>query len=165
MENDNLNPYAVTKLAAEDFCMMYWKTFKTPTVALRYFNVYGNRMPSQGQYAPALAIFMKQKSEGKSLTVVGDGLQTRDFVHVSDVVKANLAVAIAPVEDVCGEAYNVGTGKSMPILDIAKLISDNITHIPPRPGESQDTLCDYSKLNNAVGWSPQVELETWLRGR
>ena len=165
MENDNLNPYAVTKLAAEDFCMMYWKTFKTPAVALRYFNVYGNRMPSQGQYAPALAIFMKQKSEGKPLTVVGDGSQTRDFVHVSDVVKANLAVATAPAEDVCGEAYNVGTGKSMPILDIAKLISDDITHIPLRPGESQDTLCDYSKLNNAVGWSPQVELETWLRGR
>ena len=165
MENDNLNPYAVTKLAAEDFCMMYWKTFGTETVALRYFNVYGNRMPSQGQYAPALAIFMKQKSEGKPLTVVGDGLQTRDFVHVSDIVKANIAVAEAPKEDVCGEAFNVGTGSSMPILDIAKLISDNITHIPNRPGESRDTLCDHSKLTKAVGWEPQIELQIWLKGR
>ena len=165
MENDNLNPYAVTKLAAEDFCVMYWKTFKTPAVALRYFNVYGNRMPSQGQYAPALAIFMKQKSEGLPLTVVGDGLQTRDFVHVSDVVKANIAMAEAGEDIVCGEAFNVGTGHSMTILDIAKLISNDITHIPPRPGESRDTLCDYSKLNNAVGWEPQVELAIWLKGR
>ena len=165
MLNDNLNPYAVTKLAAEDFCMMYWKTFKTETVALRYFNVYGNRMPSQGQYAPALAIFLKQRDEGKSLTVVGDGLQTRDFVHVSDIVKANIAVAEAPKEAVCGQAFNVGTGKSMPILDIAKLISDDIVHIPARFGESRDTLCDYSKLNKAVGWSPGVELAIWLKGR
>ena len=162
MLNDNLNPYAVTKLAAEDFCMMYWKTFKTPTVALRYFNVYGDRMPSVGQYAPALAIFMKQKGEGKPLTVVGDGLQTRDFVHVSDVVKANIAVAEAPVSDVCGEAFNVGTGHNIPIIEVAKLIDENITHIPERPGESRDTLCDYSKLNKAVGWEPSVRIETWL---
>jgi len=165
MENDNLNPYAVTKLAAEDFCMMYWKTFQTETVALRYFNVYGHRMPSVGQYAPALAIFMKQRDEGNPLTVVGDGLQTRDFVHVSDVVKANIAVAEAPSDAVCGQAFNVGTGKSMTILDIAKLISSNITHIPPRPGESKDTLCDYSKLNAAVGWEPQVKLSSWLKGK
>ena len=110
MENDNLNPYAVTKLAAEDFCMMYWKTFKTPTVALRYFNVYGNRMPSVGQYAPALAIFMKQKDAGEALTVVGDGLQTRDFVHVSDVVKANIAVANAPAGFVWRASIQRGNG-------------------------------------------------------
>lgn len=162
MKNDNLNPYAVTKLAAEDFCMMYWKTFAVPTVALRYFNVYGNRMPSQGQYAPALAVFMKQKNEGNPLTVVGDGLQTRDFVHVSDVVKANIAVAEAKQGAVCGEAFNVGTGKSVSILDIANMISENIEHIPDRPGESRDTLCDYSKLSSATGWSPEVEIKSWL---
>jgi UDP-glucose 4-epimerase len=145
--------------------MMYWKTFKTPTVALRYFNVYGNRMPSIGQYAPALAIFMKQKDAGEALTVVGDGLQTRDFVHVSDVVKANIAVANAPEVSVCGQAYNVGTGKNISILEVAKIISDKITHVPPRPGESRNTLCDYSKLNEAVGWKPRVDVATWLKGK
>lgn len=165
MRNDNLNPYAVTKLAAEDFCMMYWKTFKTPTVALRYFNVYGNRMPSEGQYAPALAIFMKQKEAGASLTIVGDGLQTRDFVHVNDVVAANVAVATALEADVCGEAFNIGTGKSTKILDIARMISDNVVHIAERPGESRNTLCDYSKIKNAVGWSPKIELSIWLKAQ
>lgn len=163
MPNDNLNPYAVTKLAAEDFCMMYWKTFGTPTVSLRYFNVYGDRMPSKGQYAPALAIFMKQKAEGVPLTVVGEGDQTRDFIHVSDVVEANLAVALEEPEKVCGEAFNVGTGKDISILSIAKNISDKITHIPPRSGESKNTLCDYTKLNTATGWTPKINLIDWLK--
>ena len=163
MLNDNLNPYAVTKLAAEDFCMMYWKTFYTPTVALRYFNVYGDRMPSKGQYAPALAIFMKQRSKGEPLTVVGDGTQTRDFVHVSDVVKANIAVAEAAVDHVCGQAFNVGTGRDISILKIAEIISDDIVYIPPRSGESKNTLCDYTKLNNAVGWTPEINLIDWLK--
>lgn len=163
MLNDNLNPYAVTKLAAEDFCMMYWKTFSTPTVSLRYFNVYGDRMPSKGQYAPALAIFMKQASEGKPLTVVGDGLQTRDFVHVSDVVEANIIAALADENTVCGQAFNIGAGESNCILDIAKMISDNIVHIPARTGESKDTLCDYSKFKSAVGWLPKIKLLDWLK--
>ena len=162
MKNDNLNPYAVTKLAAEDYCNMYFKTFDIPTVSLRYFNVYGPRMPSKGQYAPALAIFMKQREQGKPLTVVGDGLQTRDFVHVSDVVEANMAVAFAD-KKVCGQAYNVGTGKSLPILEIAKLIDDNITHIPARFGESRHTLCNYDKLRNATGWEPKIELKNGIK--
>tara|TARA_R110000824_G_scaffold60050_10_gene160908 strand:+ start:16340 stop:17245 length:906 start_codon:yes stop_codon:yes gene_type:complete len=162
MENDNLNPYAVTKLAAEDFCIMYWKTFETPTVALRYFNVYGDRMPSKGQYAPALAIFMKQKKEGMPLSVVGDGLQTRDFIHVSDVVNANITVAESQKENVCGNAFNVGTGKNRTMLEIAEIISKNIIHIPARPGESKDTLCDFSKIEKATGWQPKIDLREWL---
>ena len=120
-------------------------------------------MPSKGQYAPALAIFMKQKKEGKPITVVGDGLQTRDFVHVSDIVAANIAVAFADKESVCGEAFNVGTGKSMPMIEIAKLVDDNVINIPPRPGESRHTLCDYSKLQKATGWTPKIILSEWIR--
>lgn len=90
---DNLNPYSVSKYAGEDLCKMYHTLWGLNTVCLRYFNVYGERMPSKGQYAPVIGIFLKQRKEKQRLTIVGDGLQRRDFVHVQDIVSANLSVS------------------------------------------------------------------------
>ena len=82
MPNDCLNPYSITKVAGEELCKMYTKLFGFKTITLRYFNVYGDRQPLKGQYAPVIGLFLKQKEQGKKMTVVGDGLQTRDFTNI-----------------------------------------------------------------------------------
>ena len=87
MPDDCLNPYSVTKVSGEKLCKMYTDLFDLETVVFRYFNVYGERHPVKGQYAPVIGIFIRQKNNGEKMTIVGDGLQTRDFTHVSDILK------------------------------------------------------------------------------
>ena len=161
--SDNLGVYSVTKIAGEDLCMMYHRTHGLDTVALRYFNVFGEGMPEKGQYAPVIAIFLKQRREGKDLTVVGDGSQTRDFVYVKDVVNANILSAYAPSIQVSGKIMNVGTSTSYSVLQIAEAISDKIKYIPPRPGESPNTLADSTLLRSATGWKPTVDVIDWIK--
>lgn len=159
---DPLNPYAVSKLAGEQLMKMYYDLYNVKTVTLRYFNAYGTRQPKTGQYAPAIGIFSRQKKEGKSLTVVGDGLQTRDFVHVSDIALANLTVAERDV-DTYGGVYNVGTGKPLSIKKIASMFSDDITYIAPRPAEARHSSANISKIKRTYGWQPKVNLEDWVK--
>ena len=90
MSKDWLNPYSVSKTSGEELCKMYTDLYGLKTITFRYFNVYGPRQCTRGQYAPVIGLFLKQKSEGKPMTVVGDGLQTRDYTHVKDVVDANI---------------------------------------------------------------------------
>ena len=157
---DNLNPYSVSKYAGEDLCSMFYKLWGLNVVNLRYFNVYGERMPTRGIYAPVIGVFLKQKSQGETLTVVGDGLQRRDFVHVQDVVSANI---LSSMRSSCyGKSYNVGTGKSFTVLEIAKFISENFRHLPPRIGEARDTQADYSELTKDAGWVPKYNLFDWV---
>ena len=157
---DNLNPYSVTKYAGEDLCAMFYKLWGLNTVCLRYFNVYGERMPTSGIYAPVVGIFLKQKREKNPLSVVGDGLQSRDFVHVQDVVDANIMSSIS--EKCHGKTYNVGSGKSYKIIEIAKFISKNYVHVNQRPGEARNTQADYTNLNQDTGWFPKHELLNWI---
>lgn len=158
---DNLNPYSVTKYAGEDLCHMYHKLWRLPVTCLRYFNVFGERMPVRGQYAPVVGIFLRQKSAGEKLTIVGDGLQRRDFIHVYDVVDANIRVS--QNINCFGQTYNVGSGTSYSVLDIAKSISSNYEHIAPRLGEARNTNADYLKLNTETGWEPSVDLYAWIK--
>jgi len=161
--DDCLNPYSVSKVNGEKLCKMYTDLFGLPTICFRYFNVYGERQPLRGQYAPVIGIFLRQKAAGEPLTIVGDGEQRRDFTHVSDVVNANVMVAISnPDSDAFGQIYNVGTGKNHSVNEIAKQISDNIVNIPPRIGESRVTLANNEKLRKTFGWSPTVTLEDWI---
>jgi len=157
---DNLNPYSTSKLAGEDLCNMYTKLYGLETVSLRYFNVFGERMPETGQYAPVIAIFQRQIREGHNMTIVGDGLQNRDFVYVKDVVNANLLSATCKPE-FCGTAYNVGTGDNISVLDIAKLLGKPYKHIPPRAGEARNTKADITKISK-MGWSPTISVQEWL---
>lgn len=159
---DPLNSYSVSKLAGEQLMKMYHTLYNVKTVTLRYFNVYGPRQSKTGQYAPVVGIFSHQKKEGKTLTVVGDGLQTRDFVHVSDIALANLTVAEKDV-DVYGEVYNVGTGKALSIKKIASMFSDDVTHLPPRPAEARHSSANISKIKRVYGWEPRVNLEEWIK--
>jgi len=163
-EPDCLNPYALSKLSSEQWCKLYSKNYNIDTVCLRYFNVYGPRNPSKGQYAPVIGVFKKQKEEGNCLTIVGDGDQTRDFIHVDDVVEINYLASISD-KNFNGEIFNVGTGKSYSINNIAyKIQQDKHKHVylPQRCGEARHTCANIEKTSNWFGWSPSVDLINWL---
>lgn len=161
--DDCLNPYSVSKVNGEKLCKMYTDLFGLSTICFRYFNVYGERQPLRGQYAPVIGIFLRQKAAGEPLTIVGDGEQRRDFTHVSDVVNANIMAAISnPEVSAFGQVYNVGTGKNHSVNEIAKQISDSTINIPPRIGESRVTLANNQKLKETFGWEPKVTLEEWI---
>lgn len=162
--DDPINPYSVSKVSGEKLCSMYTSLFGLKTVIFRYFNIYGNREPTKGQYAPVIGIFKRQKASGQPLTVVGDGLQRRDFTNVSDVVEANILASIKEIDDeFFGTVFNIGTGRNHSVLEIAKSISDNIEFIPQRPGEMRETLADISKSRKILGWNPSVDLENYLK--
>ena len=164
--DDCLNPYSVSKIAGEKLCKMYNDLFGLKTVIFRYFNVYGERSPVGGQYAPVIGIFLRQRKDGESLTIVGDGEQRRDFTHVSDIVQANILAAIAEIDDkFYGELYNVGNGVNYSINEIATWISDNQVNIPPRTGEARATLANNDKLTTIFGWRSQVTLKDWIDGQ
>ena len=126
--DDCLNPYSVSKVNGEKLCTMYTNLFGLETIIFRYFNVYGNRQPLKGQYAPVIGIFLRQLDREEQLTIVGDGEQRRDFVNVLDVVNANILAATKKLDkDAFGQVYNVGTGKNYSVNEIASFISDNTT--------------------------------------
>ena len=162
--DDCLNPYSVSKVAAEKLCKLYTEMYGLPTVVLRYFNVYGERAPRKGQYAPVIGIFKRQKEAGEPLTIVGDGLQRRDFVHVSDVVNANIRAAAAVVDPSCyGQMYNIGSGENFSIKEIADWIDHNQVHIPARVGEVRVSLANIEKFQNAFNWEPNIKLDEWVK--
>ena len=161
--DDCLNPYSASKAAGEKFCKMYTDLYGLETVVLRYFNVFGDRSPARGQYAPVIGIFQRQKEAGQALTIVGDGSQRRDFVHVKDVARANYMAATSPVDNHLGEVFNVGSGTCYSIQDIANAISLNQTYIPERKGEMDTTFADISKIKNIIGWEPEIDVLEWLK--
>lgn len=163
MKIDCLNPYSVSKVAGEELCLMYYKLFGLETIIFRYFNVYGERQPTKGQYAPVVGLFQRQVKEGKKMTIVGDGLQRRDFTHVSDVVEANILAAFSKNQEIIGQLFNVGTGKNYSVLEIANLIGGEYEFIPPRIGEARITLADTNKIKTMLKWQPIVQLENWIQ--
>jgi len=167
--DDCLNPYSASKVAGEKFCKMYYNLYGLETVVLRYFNVFGQRSPTRGQYAPVIGIFRRQKEAGEPLTIVGDGSQKRDFVHVEDVARANYLASIMPLQrwghDYTGDVFNVGSGKNYSIKQIADCISDDQVYIPKRDGEMETTLADISKIGSVIGWQPQIDVLEWVNGQ
>jgi len=161
--DDCLNPYSVSKVSGEKLCKMYTELYGLPTISFRYFNVYGERQPLKGQYAPVIGIFLRQRAAGEPLTIIGDGNQRRDFTYVGDVVNANILAAITEVDsEAFGQVYNVGTGNNYSINQISRMISDNTTNIAPRPGETRLSLANNQKLRQTFGWEPSMKLEDWI---
>ena len=160
--DDCLNPYSASKIAAEKFCKMYTDLYGLDTVCLRYFNVFGERSPTRGQYAPVIGIFERQKAAGEPLTIVGDGSQKRDFVYVGDVARANYLASIMPLKGHNGEVFNVGSGKNYSIQEIADLISPEQKYIPKREGEMETTLANIDKIRSVIGWVPEVDVLEWI---
>tara|TARA_R110000824_G_scaffold69822_2_gene179687 strand:- start:6458 stop:7354 length:897 start_codon:yes stop_codon:yes gene_type:complete len=163
MPRDCLNPYAVTKTAGEDLAKMYYTLWGLKTVSFRYFNVYGEGQPHTGQYAPVIGIFLRQLKEKGSLTIVGDGLQSRDFVYINDVVDANMLAMETDKEEAFGEVFNIGSGSNISILDIANLISDNHEFQPSRLGEAQHTIADITKAKEVLGFNPKGNVSNWIK--
>ena len=162
--DDCLNPYSVSKVAGEKICKMYTDLFGLKTVIFRYFNVFGERAPKKGQYAPVIGIFLRQLAAGEKLTIVGDGEQRRDFVYVKDVANANIMAALSNADDEAyGQVYNVGSGKNYSVNDIASFISNDTINIPPRVGEARNSLANIDKIYKTFAWKPQTDVESWIR--
>ena len=163
--DDCLNPYSASKIAAEKFCKMYYDLYGLETVSLRYFNVFGERSPARGQYAPVIGIFQRQKEAGEPLTLVGNGEQRRDFIHVKDVARANFLAATKDLGEHIGGVFNVGSGKNYSIKEIALSISDKLVYLPERSGEASTTLANIDKIKNVIGWEPEIDVIDWINGQ
>lgn len=163
MPEDCLNPYSVAKVAGEKMCKMYTDLFDLKTIIFRYFNVYGDREPLKGSYAPVVGLFLRQKKAGQPLTIVGDGLQRRDFTHVVDIVMANILAMQVDADGYYGQVFNVGTGTNHSVIELAKMISDNVVHIDPRPAESRETLANNEKIRKVFGWNSTKKIEDYIK--
>ncbi|PIR82738.1 LPS biosynthesis protein WbpP [Candidatus Kaiserbacteria bacterium CG10_big_fil_rev_8_21_14_0_10_59_10] len=151
------SPYGLQKYIGELMCRMWSEVYGLETVSLRYFNVYGPRFDPHGPYALVMGKFILQKSEGKPLTIWGDGTHTRDYTHVRDIVRAN--VLAAESERVGkGEVINIGAGENISVSDLAALIGGPVVHEPERL-EPAHTLADISRAKELLGWEPTVNRE------
>jgi UDP-glucose 4-epimerase len=157
---DCLNPYSQSKYFSELLCSQYKNNFDI--VIFRYFNVFGERSPINGPYAPVIGIFINQFKRKLPLTIVGDGEQKRDFVHVSDIVKCNLDCMLSSEKFNC-EVYNVGSGKNYTINEIASVISNNFSYISQRLGEARNTLSDIKKIKNKINFIPTVDVKDYIK--
>ena len=156
-----MSPYGLQKFVGEGYAKVFALAYGIETVSLRYFNVYGPRMANEGAYCTVISIFLQQKNASKPLTITGDGEQTRDFTHISDVVRANI---LASESDKVGkgEVINVGAGNNASVNKVAELIGGEKTYIPPRL-EPHDTLADNNLAKNLLGWIPKVKLEDGIK--
>ena len=162
--DDCLNPYSISKVNGEKLCKMYTDLFDLDTVIFRYFNVYGERQPIRGQYAPVIGIFLRQLEAGQPLTIVGDGEQRRDFTYVKDIVNANIMAALSNADkEAYGQVYNVGSGVNYSVNEVAEMISNNVKYIPPRLGEARISLANIDKIYKTFAWKPQQSLEKWVK--
>jgi UDP-glucose 4-epimerase len=154
-------PYAVTKYLGEEYCLYWEQIYKMNITCMRFFNVYGPRARTSGTYGAVFGVFLAQKLNNKSYTVVGNGEQTRDFTFVTDIVDA--CVTAAKRNDVSGEIFNVGSGNTYSINRLVHLLEGEITYIPKRPGEPDCTFADTHKINTVLNWKPKVTLEEGVR--
>ena len=151
------SPYGLQKYIGELYMRLWSELYGIPTVSLRYFNVYGPRLDPEGSYALVVGRFLKLCQEGKPLTITGDGTQTRDFIHVRDVVQANI-LAMESSKAGKGEVINVGSGKNTSINDLAAIFGAPIQYITARP-EPKHTRADNRRAIELLGWAPQVSLQ------
>src|SRR4051812_7965325 len=163
------SPYAVSKLAAEEYCRVFAELYGLETVALRYFNVYGARQRPDATYAAVIPLFVAALLNGEDPIVHGDGGQSRDFTFISDVVAANLAAANAPAEACSGKVYNIAGGASVSLLDILNVLSEllGVTPTPkfvePRAGDVRHSQADPSAAARDLGFRTEVGLADGLR--
>jgi len=159
---NNKTPYAVQKRTQEDYMKLYSQIYNLPSICLRYFNVYGTKRQSEkGAYPNVLAAFSKQRRENNKVYITGDGKQTRDFVHVFDVVKANILAASSNLGN--GEAIDICTGKPTSINQIADFFLCEKVYIAPRPGECRDLCGNPDKAKKLIGWEPKITLREGIK--
>ena len=151
------SPYGLHKYVGEMMLKLWHELHGIETVSLRFFNVYGPHLDPSGAYALVIGKFLKQRKDGLSMTITGDGEQTRDFTHVRDTVDAIFRACES--EGVGnGEVFNVGAGRNISINTIAELIGGPVEHIAPRI-EPKHTLADTTRIRTALGWEPTIRIE------
>jgi len=155
-EIDPQYPYALTKRLGEEIAFHWGRVYDLNASSVRLFNVYGPRSRTSGTYGAVFGVFLAQLLAGEPLTVVGDGRQTRDFIYVSDVVRALIAVSEKGRNE---RAYNVGNGHPVSVNRLAQLLGGKKVHIPKRPGEPDVTHADISRIRDEIGWKPAVSIE------
>lgn len=163
-----ISPYGLHKLIGEQYCALFTRTYGLQTLCLRYFNVYGPRQDPQSEYAAAIPKFITTLLAGRAPTVFGDGLQTRDFTYVANIVDANLAAASAASEAV-GQTFNIAGGRRISVNELITTINSILgtaitpAYAPPRPGDVLHSLADITKAHRLLDGTPRVELTEGLR--
>jgi UDP-glucose 4-epimerase len=161
-----LSPYAAEKLAGEMYCQAFAASFGLETVRLRFFNIYGPRQRADSPYSGVIALFVAALTEGRTPTVFGDGLQSRDFTYVSDVAQALLRAAEAP--GISGGVYNIGTGRGVSLLELLAALNHQLgtsispRHAPPRAGDVRHSRADITRARRELGYEPAVAFEEGL---
>lgn len=169
MRPQPLSPYAVSKMAGEHYALVFAKSFGLEAVALRYFNVFGPRQDPESLYSAVVPKFMEQALAGRTLDVHWDGLQSRDFTHVSNVVSANLLAAKAPKAKAVGEVFNVANNQTHSLLDMVRVIEKIVgrklkrRHHPMRAGDVRRTWADNRKIRARLGYKPVMGFEPGMR--
>ena len=159
------SPYGLEKLTADQYCRLYYDRYDVETVSLRYFNAYGPRQQG-GDYSGVISIFRDQALADTEINIEGDGTQTRDFVHVDDIIEANLLAATC--HEATGEAFNIGTGDSIEIRELAATIHEvtnsnaDIVHVDPREGDIDHSEADIQKARNVLGFEPTYSVTDGL---
>ncbi len=159
-ENSKIDPqypYALTKRLGEELVIHYSKLYNLNCTSLRFFNVYGPRARTSGSYGAVFGVFLAQKLAKKPFTIVGSGKQKRDFTYVSDVIEA--IIKVSKNKKSSGEIFNVGSGHTVSINKIAKLLVGKKIFIPKRPGEPNITFADIKKIKKKIGWRPKINIE------
>jgi len=161
------SPYAASKLAGEHYCQAFYQVYGLETVILRYFNVFGPNQDPTSQYAAVIPKFVTAMLRGERPVIYGDGLQSRDFTYVTNVIRANLLAAKA--EGVAGEVFNIACGKRYNLLELVAVINRILgtdlapIHTAPRPGDVRHSQADISKAERMLGYRVEVEFEEGLK--
>jgi UDP-glucose 4-epimerase len=150
-------PYALTKRMGEELVIHFSNVYKLNANSLRFFNVYGPRARTSGTYGAVFGVFLAQKIANKPFTIVGDGKQKRDFTYVSDIVDA--IIQTFKLKNIKGQIFNVGSGKTVSVNKIARLLGGKKTFVPKRPGEPAITFADIRKIKKRVNWRPKISIE------
>ena len=152
-------PYALSKLMGEQLVMHWCSIYKLPVVSLRIFNAYGNRVRTTGAYGAVFGVFLKQKLSQKPFTLVGNGKQRRDFLHVKDVVNA---FYLSSKSKYSNKIYNLGAGSPKSILSLINIMGGKVIKIPKRPGEPECTWADINKIKREIKWKPKVNFKSGI---
>jgi len=153
-------PYALTKFLGEQILMHWSKVYKISAISLRLFNVYGPKSRTSGTYGAMFGTFLAQKISNKPFTVVGDGKQSRDFTYVSDIIDA---LIIASKSKIFNDIFNVGSGQTVSVNYIIKLLKGKKVKIPKRPGEPDITFANIKKIKKALKWKPRIKIEIGIK--
>jgi len=169
MKPDPISPYAVAKLASEQYMISFYRCYGLETVCLRYFNVFGPRQDPSSPYSGVLAKFITQMLSGEQPTAFGDGEQSRDFTYIDNVVVANLLACKAPAEKAAGQVFNVATGRRVTLNETFQLLqgltayAGSLNYGPERGGDIKHSLADIAKAEAALNYEPVIDFEEGLR--